>query len=90
MRSRVIVVTGNVFVVKIKDDSYSIIELPPIANIRDIYKESDVEVPDEVQGELFTEGATELFNVTRNRTLKATIRKSPATKYDLVAFINNP
>lgn len=87
MRGRVVVSNFDIFVVKLGDNLYSIIELPPITSTHDIYKKSDVEVFDEIQGELLTEGPVELRNVTRGKTLNVVIKKSHATKYDLVNFI---
>ncbi len=90
MRGRVINVNSDVFVVKLGDDVYSIIELPPITNIRDIYTDPDVEFLDEIQGELMTEGSVEIRNLTKGKTLNLVIRKSPATKYDVFSAISNP
>ena len=83
MRGRVVAVNFDVFVVKLGDDVYSIIDLPPKTDICDIYSEADVEVFDEIQGELMTEGPVEIRNLTKDKTLNFIIRKSPATKYDL-------
>ena len=90
MRGRVIHVHNDVFVAKLEDDSYSIIELPPIANICDIYADPDVEVFDEIQGDLTSEGSVEIRNLTKGTTLNLVIRKSPATKYDVFSAISNP
>ncbi|MBR1438092.1 MAG: hypothetical protein IJ587_06085, partial [Synergistaceae bacterium] len=87
MRGRVVMANIDAFVVKLGDNLYSIIDLPPITTIHDIYKEADVEVSDEIQGELLTEGSVELLNITRKKALNVVIRKSQATKYDLAAFL---
>lgn len=87
MRGRVIAVTFEVFIVKIGDDLYSIIELPPKKNIHDIYTESKVDVFDEIQGELMTEGPVEIRNLTKGKTFNFIIRKSHATKYDLASVL---
>ncbi|MBQ7154980.1 MAG: hypothetical protein IJR85_05440 [Synergistaceae bacterium] len=90
MRGRVALVNGDVFVVKLGDNLYSIIELPPITNIRDIYADHDVDVFDEIQGEIMTEGPVEIRNLTKGKTLNLVIRKSPATKYDVFSAISSP
>ena len=87
MHGRVVVSNFDVFVVKLGDGSYSIIEKPPVTNIRDIYKEDDMALFDEIQGELFAEGPAELHNVTQNKTLNVVIKKSNATKHDLVSVL---
>ena len=87
MRGRVMAINLDVFVVKLGDDSYSIVELPPITDISDVYKEHDVALFDEIQGDLFAEGATELRNITQNKTLNVVIKKSHATKYDLASVL---
>lgn len=87
MRGKVVAVTCDVFVVKLGDNLYSIIELPAKTDIRDIYSEFNVEVFDEIQGELMTEGPVEICNLTKRKTLNIVIKKSPATKYDLPAVL---
>ena len=92
MRGRVIAVTFDVFIVKIEEGLYSIIELPssPTENERstysrllDIYKESDVDVFNEVQGNLLTEGLAEIRNLSKDKIINANIIKAPATARDL-------
>ena len=92
MRGRVIAVTFDVFIVKIEEGLYSIIELPssPTENERstysrllDIYKESDVDVFNEVQGNLLTEGFAEIRNLSKDKIFNANIIKAPATARDL-------
>ena len=87
MRGRVVAVNLDIFVVKLGDSSYSIIEKTPITDIHDIYKEDDVALSDEIQGDLFAEGSAELHNVTQNKTLNVVIKKSHATKYDLATVL---
>lgn len=92
MRGTVIAVTFDVFIVKIEEGLYSIIELPSSPNenerstcsrLLDIYKESDVDVFNEVQGNLLTEGSAEIRNLSKDKIFNAKIIKAPATARDL-------
>ena len=95
MCGKVIAVAFDTFIVKLGDNLFSIIELPPGADtltldISAIYAESDVDVFDEIQGEIMTEGPVEIRNLTKGKTLNLVIRKSPATKYDVFSAISSP
>ena len=92
MRGTVIAVNFDVFVVKIGDDLYSIIKLPSSINenekstyskLLSIYKDSDVDVFNEIQGNLLTEGLAEIHNLSQDKTFNAVIIKAPATKRDI-------
>ncbi|MBQ6738599.1 MAG: hypothetical protein IJP96_07220 [Synergistaceae bacterium] len=92
MCGKVIAVAFDTFIVKLGDNLFSIIELPPGADtltldISAIYAESDVDVFDEIQGELLTEGPVELQNLSKNKTLNVVIRKANATKNDLISVL---
>ena len=99
MRGTVIFVTLKVFVVEVGDGLYSIIQLPSIpaedeegkgiyARLTKIYeKEPDVEVFNEVQGNLLTEGPAEIRNLSKDKIFNAVIKKAPATQLDVVAVL---
>ena len=92
MRGTVISVTFDVFVVKLGEGVYSIIKLPSPATenekstysrLLSIYQESDVEVFNEIQSNLLTEGLAEIRNLSKDKTFNANIIKAPATARDL-------
>ena len=95
MRGTVIAVTLDVFVVKIEDSLYSIIKIPssPIeekntySRLLNIYKEPNVDVFNEIQGNLLTEGLAELRNLSKDKIFNAVIIKAPATKNDIAEIL---